>query len=103
MKQIKIHTDLLKKMCDFKGEYEFNDISDVVGNHKNSLLTYVSDNKYIETVNLNSNILGVICKSEHIKYFNKEKICLVTKDPTFVFFTLLNLISKNIEYFEIYP
>ena len=64
----------------------------LVTSNKQNTLTYVFDEKYINEVNQNPNILVVFCKKEFEELITKK--CIVVNNPL-IFYILFNEYQKN--------
>jgi len=65
----------------------------LINSDKKNTLTYVCDEKYIDIVNKNKNIIGVITTREFADKL--ASYCYITTDPVFDFWSLYNLISNK--------
>ncbi len=64
------------------------------GEHPNSL-AFFDDLAYLEQLNNNANITGVMVAEEHQHLISKEKIIILTEDPRWVYFTVYNYLAEK--------
>lgn len=78
-------------------QYIFSDTFDQLGlsnaTYPNSL-TFIDTEKFVDAVNQNSNVKGCIVTPELINKV-KGKVCIISTDPRFDFYTLQNKFSRD--------
>lgn len=92
-----IDDDLLFRIFDerFRVDKAFSGIGDVHSNHKQNILSFLSDGSLVDHVNDNNAIKGVFCRSGDRDALRPDIAALVVSDPKFYFFTMMDFISRN--------
>lgn len=91
-----VNSAILKEIFDINVDNSFIcDVYGFVDSCVPNTITYLNDIKYLGTLNSNPNIKVVITTKEYQTLIDQNKIFVLTEDPLYIYWSLVNHLSKS--------
>jgi acyl-[acyl carrier protein]--UDP-N-acetylglucosamine O-acyltransferase len=91
-----VDSELLRKVINLDSHgLSFSAVGDVYACHCENILSYIKDERFIDLVNQNDSIAGVICVKNVTSKLRAGIIPLVCDDPNWAFFTLMDYLGRS--------